>query len=374
LHLSDDRTLIRVFDTFASVGLISQQLWAEKTIHVNGISERGDSYVRQKTLHAKRQERYREKQRAKIAEEATKSDASRDASPERCDASRDGENVTVTRQRSDTDPDTDPKEPRSDHSRQESKINSALGERCVGVSGSFEEDSKAQSVQSEQHSDVTPITSKRKSSKRGKKGLPRLNSRAKVSEYFSRVKPGGGTDKVLGQIERLAEFAGFLDWYASKVCGPCGAELGALEDSATAWLSLEASDFLGRGYEDFRQGCMGYLKKHKGGEQIGVRHACRFLVGGPRCGSASWLGVVESAGSAGDGSAFLKGVDDSHDLEATRQNIGLELARCALNSVLPTELAAKFGKQMASQLDASESVVYLQWLRSQPSREVQHAV
>jgi hypothetical protein len=29
---------------------------------------------------------------------------------------------------------------------------------------------------------------------------------------------------------------------------------------------------------------------------------------------------------------------------------------------------------MASQLDASESVVYLQWLRSQPSREVQHAV
>jgi len=259
-------------------------------------------------------------------------------------------------------------ETRSKHSRQESKTNSALGERGVSASDSFQEDSEAQSAQ---HPDVVPIAGKRL---KGKKGLPRLNSRARVSEHFSRVPPGGGTDEVLGQIARLAEFAGFWDWYGSKVCDPCGAKRGALADAAKAWLSLEASEFLGQGYEEFRKGCLEYLKGHKGEKQIGVRYACRFLVGGPRCGQASWLDVLESKGTTGDSSAFLKGVDDSHDLEATRQNIGLELVRCGRNSVLPPELAAGFGKQMASQLDASESVVYLQWLRSQPSREVQHAV
>lgn len=63
--ISDPRTLTRVFDTFAEVGLISAQLWAEHYIATEKIKERGDNYVRQKSLNAKRQAEFR-KRKAEI--------------------------------------------------------------------------------------------------------------------------------------------------------------------------------------------------------------------------------------------------------------------------------------------------------------------
>jgi len=61
LCISDHRTLIRVLDTFAEVKLISPQLWAEHTIYVEAIAERGDAYVKKKAKHAEAQSRYASK-------------------------------------------------------------------------------------------------------------------------------------------------------------------------------------------------------------------------------------------------------------------------------------------------------------------------
>lgn len=63
LCISDHRTLIRVFDTFADVGLIAAQLWAEHSLHVGGIQGRSDRYTQKKAQNAARQARFRDKQK-----------------------------------------------------------------------------------------------------------------------------------------------------------------------------------------------------------------------------------------------------------------------------------------------------------------------
>jgi Fe2+ or Zn2+ uptake regulation protein len=63
LCISDHRTLIRVLDTFAEVGLISRQHWQEEYLFIEAIHERGDNYIQKKTANAKRQARFREKQK-----------------------------------------------------------------------------------------------------------------------------------------------------------------------------------------------------------------------------------------------------------------------------------------------------------------------
>jgi hypothetical protein len=68
LCLSDHRTLIRVLDTFAEVGLISPQLWAEHTIYVEAIAERGDADVKKKAKHAEAQARHSAKGKTTKAE------------------------------------------------------------------------------------------------------------------------------------------------------------------------------------------------------------------------------------------------------------------------------------------------------------------
>lgn len=61
LKITDPRTLTRVFDTFAEVGLISRQLWAEQVIYCEKIVEQGDEYIQKKAQNAERQARFREK-------------------------------------------------------------------------------------------------------------------------------------------------------------------------------------------------------------------------------------------------------------------------------------------------------------------------
>lgn len=79
LCISDHRTLIRVFDTFAEVNLISPQLWADHHLHVEAIVERGDEYIRKKSLNAERQSRFRAKPKAQEDEEKRVSNALRNA-------------------------------------------------------------------------------------------------------------------------------------------------------------------------------------------------------------------------------------------------------------------------------------------------------
>ena len=60
LKIGDYRTLIRVFDTFAEVGLISRQLWeGEHIIYCEALAERGDGYLvkRIKETEKKRNQR-----------------------------------------------------------------------------------------------------------------------------------------------------------------------------------------------------------------------------------------------------------------------------------------------------------------------------
>ena len=70
--ISDYRTLIRVLDTFAEIGLIDSQLWHEHHIYVHAIKERGDRYIEKKSLNAKRQARYKAR---KKEEEVSESNA-----------------------------------------------------------------------------------------------------------------------------------------------------------------------------------------------------------------------------------------------------------------------------------------------------------
>lgn len=79
LKISDPRTLIRVFDTFSEVGLISSQLWAEHSIYCESIIEQGDDYIQKKALNAQRQARFREKSKAESEDESRVSNALRNA-------------------------------------------------------------------------------------------------------------------------------------------------------------------------------------------------------------------------------------------------------------------------------------------------------
>jgi hypothetical protein len=54
LHLSDNRTLTRVFDTFAQTGLISAQAWAEKLLFCEQAVHRGDAYAQKKLKAAQK--------------------------------------------------------------------------------------------------------------------------------------------------------------------------------------------------------------------------------------------------------------------------------------------------------------------------------
>ena len=63
LHISDPRTLIRVFDTFAEVDLICKQLWADHVLYSDAIAERGDQYVTKKIYE---RERKREQRASKL--------------------------------------------------------------------------------------------------------------------------------------------------------------------------------------------------------------------------------------------------------------------------------------------------------------------
>ena len=59
LHISDYRTLTRVFDTFAEVGLISKQLWCDHILYSEAIAERGDNYVQKKIYEREKKRRQR---------------------------------------------------------------------------------------------------------------------------------------------------------------------------------------------------------------------------------------------------------------------------------------------------------------------------
>ena len=59
LHISDSRTLIRVFDTFAEVDLISKQLWADHVLYSEAIAKRGDQYVAKKIYERERKREQR---------------------------------------------------------------------------------------------------------------------------------------------------------------------------------------------------------------------------------------------------------------------------------------------------------------------------
>ena len=59
LNLTDDRTIIRYFDTLADLGLIDKQLWHERIIYSKGVMERADSYMEKKAKEAEKKRNQR---------------------------------------------------------------------------------------------------------------------------------------------------------------------------------------------------------------------------------------------------------------------------------------------------------------------------
>ena len=59
LNLTDDRTLVRYFDTLADLGLINKQLWQEHIIYSSGVMERADAYMQRKAKEAEKKRNQR---------------------------------------------------------------------------------------------------------------------------------------------------------------------------------------------------------------------------------------------------------------------------------------------------------------------------
>jgi hypothetical protein len=59
LHISDYRVLIRVFDTFSEIGLISKQLWQDHILYSDAIAQRGDNYVQKKIYEREKKRKQR---------------------------------------------------------------------------------------------------------------------------------------------------------------------------------------------------------------------------------------------------------------------------------------------------------------------------
>lgn len=115
LDISDYRTLPRLLDTFAELGLIDAQLWHEHVIFSPAVVARGDYYVRQKALARQRKQKERSTRKAKAQEVA---EAIHQEKLEKIESVNSHEDVTrdkgdVTEDggvmsRTNTDPDTDP--------------------------------------------------------------------------------------------------------------------------------------------------------------------------------------------------------------------------------------------------------------------------
>jgi hypothetical protein len=101
LHISDPRTLIRVFDTFAEISLVSKQLWADHVLYSEAIAKRGDQYVAKKIYE---RERKREQRASKLEKSLNV--------PEESQPCPTGQNGTSSNFRivplSDPDPNADP--------------------------------------------------------------------------------------------------------------------------------------------------------------------------------------------------------------------------------------------------------------------------
>ena len=72
LNITDDRTVIRYFDTLANLGLISKQLWQEHVIYSPGVMNRADGYMQRKAKEA-------EKKRMQRAQAKTNTELSNNA-------------------------------------------------------------------------------------------------------------------------------------------------------------------------------------------------------------------------------------------------------------------------------------------------------
>jgi hypothetical protein len=133
LCISDYRTLVRVFDTFADVGLISKQLWEEHYLYSEAIVVRGDAYVKKKALHAEAQARYAEKLKTTAAAEKP-ARKSPDASAALTDASA---NISDYQNGKTDSPDpyadpkanTDPYSPHQDPEREDARRDVWVGDK-----------------------------------------------------------------------------------------------------------------------------------------------------------------------------------------------------------------------------------------------------
>jgi hypothetical protein len=97
LNLTDDRTIIRYFDTLADLGLIDKQLWHERIIYSQGVMQRADAYMKKKAKEAekKRNQRIQAKLSGACPEGVPKESLGTEAM---------SQNVPI----SDPDPDPDP--------------------------------------------------------------------------------------------------------------------------------------------------------------------------------------------------------------------------------------------------------------------------
>lgn len=59
LNITDDRTLVRYFDTLAELGLIDKQMWNEHIIYSQGVMKRSDAYMQRKAKEAEKKRKQR---------------------------------------------------------------------------------------------------------------------------------------------------------------------------------------------------------------------------------------------------------------------------------------------------------------------------
>ncbi|HEY9738260.1 MAG TPA: hypothetical protein V6D06_18335, partial [Trichocoleus sp.] len=154
--------------------------------------------------------------------------------------------------------------------------------------------------------------------------------------------------KELEAMGRLETFSTFWDWYRGKVCAIAPSNPGSKAAAASSWLMLERGQFLGVGYEAFKQGCLIEWQKAIATKGVGVPHACRFLL--PTKTDPSWLESYREQQEKPNPDQFLGGNQPEPTAAlvfATPEDVGKAIRACLneldLPGFLPPDLARHFG-------------------------------
>jgi hypothetical protein len=261
-NITDFRTVYRMLDTMAEVGVINAQLWADQVIFSSEVAAKSDSYIKEKELAAERKRKQRVKEKEQMSRVTS------------CDIA----NVTPVTL-SDPDPDLN-----------SLSSSSSVVPEDIGVSFDTTRTVEAEPDQAE-HSGIesasvensslaasdslvgTPPSSAAPPQEKGKRKAAKLSKAAKV----------------YSTLRELETFEKLWLWYRGMVESR-GERAGDKAAAALAWRDVIEADW--DRIEDFRLGCSLFFK---GEIKSGIPHLNNFIGGSTKHPTPYWQTALEYA-------------------------------------------------------------------------------